>query len=136
MVVIVVAASFMVLAWSTGLLGGLLVTPKPPNEAINLESTTYNNSTSVTLGLRNSGSASLSLITYYVKDTVNSQYARTVWAGPSINPGALGPANFNIGASCPTCTQATDNFVFTTGNSYTVIVVTARNSQFTFTIQK
>src|SRR5712692_3535197 len=77
MVVIVVVASVMVYSWSTGLLGALLVTPSVGKEAINIENSSFSNSTSVTLYLRNTGTASLSLITYYVKDKASNQYTRT-----------------------------------------------------------
>src|SRR5712692_7587583 len=92
MVVIVVVASVMVYAWSTGLLGGLLVTPQTGKEALNLENTGFSstNSTSATLYIRNSGSASISLVTYYVKDSAGDQYSRTTWTGPTIAVGGLG----------------------------------------------
>src|SRR5437867_8358648 len=87
MVVIVVVASVMVYAWSTGLLGALLVTPTAGKEAINIENSAFSaNNTQVTLYLRNTGSASISLITYYVKDNAGNQYSRTGWTGPSIAP--------------------------------------------------
>src|SRR6059036_1726014 len=76
MVVIVVVASVMVYAWSTGLLGGLLITPSAGKEAINIENSSFSNSTSTTLYLRNTGSASISLITYYVKDNAGNQYSK------------------------------------------------------------
>ncbi|TMI26968.1 hypothetical protein E6H36_03695, partial [Candidatus Bathyarchaeota archaeon] len=56
MVVIVVVASVMVYAWSTGLLGSLLVTPNVGKEALNSENYAFTNSTSSTLYIRNTGS--------------------------------------------------------------------------------
>ena len=135
MVVIVVVASVMVYAWSTGLLGGLLVTPQAGKEALNIENSSFTNSTSTTLFLRNSGSASISLITYYVKDTSNNQYSRTSWTGPTVSPNGLATTTINIGAtSCSACTLSGTAFTFVAGNSYTVLVVTSRNNQFTFNI--
>jgi hypothetical protein len=135
MVVIVVVASVMVYAWSTGLLGSLLVTPSAGKEAMNIENSAFSNSTAATLYLRNTGSASISLITYYVKDNNNNQYSRTTWTGPTISPNALATTYVNIGASCgSSCTNQGSAFTFVSGNSYTVIVVTSRNNQFTFTI--
>lgn len=134
MVVIVVVASVMVYAWSTGLLGSLLVTPTTGKEAINIENSAFSNSTAATLYLRNTGTASISLITYYVKDNSNNQYSRTTWTGPTISPNALATTYVNIGASCSSCTNQGSTFTFVAGNSYTVIVVTSRNNQFTFTI--
>ncbi|HZD12291.1 MAG TPA: hypothetical protein VE177_02070 [Candidatus Binatus sp.] len=137
MVVIVVVASVMVYAWSTGLLGALMVTPQVGKESMVLENSAFSNSTSATLYVRNTGSASATLVTYYVKDSTNAQYSRTGWTGPSNQaPNALMTIYVNIGASCGSCTPASNNFVYTTGNSYTVIVVTSRNNQFTFTVTK
>ncbi len=134
MVVIVVVASVMVYAWSTGLLGSLLVTPQTGKEAINIENSAFTNSTSATLYLRNTGTASISLVTYYVKDNANNQYSRTSWTGPTISPNGLATTYVNIGASCSACTNQGSPFTFVAGNSYTVLVVTSRNNQFTFTI--
>ena len=72
MVVIVVVASVMVYAWSTGLLGSLLVTPTVGKEALNAENYAFSNSTSATLYIRNSGSASVSFASYYVKDSAGN----------------------------------------------------------------
>ncbi len=136
MVVIVVVASVMVYAWSTGLLGGLLVTPQTGKEALNLENTGWSstNSTSATLYIRNSGSASINLVTYYVKDSAGDQYSRTTWTGPTIPVNGLGTTPINIGLSCSNCQLTGNAFSYTAGNSYTVVVVTSRNNQFTFTV--
>ncbi len=134
MVVIVVVASVMVYAWSTGLLGSLLVTPPTGKEALNLENTAFASNTQVTLYIRNSGTASISLITYYVKDSSNNQWSMTSWTGPVIPVNGLGQAVVNI-ASPATCSPTPCAFTsFVTGNSYTVIAVTSRNNQFTFTV--
>jgi len=134
MVVIVVVASVMVYAWSTGLLGALMVTPQVGKEAMNIENSSFSNNTLATIYLRNTGTASISLVTYYVKDTNNNQYSKTSWSVyTGIAPNNLATVTINIGAQC-VCTMASNNFVFVSGNSYTVIVVTSRNSQFTFTI--
>ncbi len=137
MVVIVVVASVMVYAWSTGLLGGLLVTPQTGKEAINLEQSTFTNSTSATLYLRNAGTASISFSSYYVKDSAGNQYSRTAWgasAPAAVSPNGLATAFININTSCGSCTNQGSAFSYVAGNSYTVIVVTARNNQFTFTV--
>ena len=140
MVVIVVVASVMVYAWSTGLLGALMVTPQVGKEAMNIENSAFSNSTFATLYLRNTGTASISLVTYYVRDNTANQYSKTNWNVPAYNgilPNGLATVNIDIntanGNHCG-CTAAANAFQFATGNSYTVIVVTSRNSQFTFTI--
>src|SRR3989337_3078636 len=87
MVVIVVVASVMVYAWSTGLLGSLLVTPTAGKEALNMESATFGSSTNVTIYIRNTGTASVSFTTYYMKNTAGSTYTQAAWSnGPTIAP--------------------------------------------------
>src|SRR2546422_6164267 len=138
MVVIVVVASVMVYAWSTGLLGSLLVTPNVGKEALNQENYAFNtNGTSATLYIRNTGSATVSFASYYVKDSAGNQYSKTSWtnAPAGAAPNALSTAYINIGASCASgCTNQGSAFTFTAGSSYIVTVITSRNNQFTFTI--
>jgi flagellin-like protein len=140
MVVIVVVAAVMVYAWSTGLLSSLLVQNPVPKESLNLQSSAFGNATTVTLYLGNSGSASVSLQTYYVKDSTGNTYTQSAnWVG---NPGAIAPNQvaataIYIGSNCsPACTQSGSAFTFTAGYSYTVTVVTTRNNQFTYTLTR
>src|SRR2546426_6096455 len=137
MVVIVVVASVMVYAWSTGLLGSLLVTPTVGKEPLNAENYSFSNSTAATLYIRNTGSATVSFASYYVKDSAGNQYSKTSWtnAPAGAAPNALSTAYINIGASCASgCTNQGSAFTFTAGSSYIVTVITSRNNQFTFTI--
>ncbi len=110
------------------------LTPQTGKEALNIENSSFSNSTAATLYLRNTGTTSINLTTYYVKDNANNQYSRTIWTGPTISPNGLATTYVNIGASCSACTLQGTAFTFTTGNSYTVVVVTSRKNQFTFTI--
>ena len=144
MVVIVVVASVMVYAWSTGLLGTLLVQPSTGKEAINMEFNGFNSGTNMTLNLRNTGSAAITLASYYVKDSAGNQYARTSWStGPNpqtaaANPNQLFTGTFVlIGTTCGSgCSLTGTAFTYTAGFSYTVIVVTSRNNQFSFTVTR
>jgi flagellin-like protein len=140
MVVIVVVAAVMVYAWATGLLSSLLVQNPVPKETLNLDSSAFGNGTAVTLYLRNSGSASITLQTYYVKDSNGNTYTQSAnWVG---NPGAITPNQaaavaIYIPPNCsPACTQAGSAFTFTSGYSYTVTVVTSRNNQFAYTLTR
>ena len=153
MVVIVVVASVMVYAWSTGLLGTLLVTPQTGKEVMNIENSAFNSNYNVTLDLRNTGSASITLNSYYVKDSNGNQWSRLTWqtdAGgqhpAAIAPNALGIVYVSIGLG-PTgaggqcggswCTQTGSSFTqFSNGFSYTIVVVTSRNNQFSFTVTR
>src|SRR5712664_2447348 len=74
MVVIVVVAAVMVYAWSTGLLSSLLVQNPVPKETLNYDSFNYGPNSNITIFIRNSGSATVSLQTYYVKDNSGNQY--------------------------------------------------------------
>ncbi len=151
MVVIVVVASVMVYAWSTGLLGTLLVTPSTGKEAMNIENSAFNSAYNVTLDLRNVGSASITLNSYYVKDSSGNQWSRLAWQTDSSgqHPGAIAPNALGIvyvsigtgaagtGGQCGSGCTPTGTFTqFNTGNSYTVVVVTSRNNQFSFTVTK
>ena len=158
MVVIVVVASVMVYAWSTGLLGTLLVTPSTGKEAMNMEFSGFNSNYNVTLNLRNTGSVAINLATYYVKDATGNQYARTAWATDSnnvgnnrppaagINPNGLGTLFITIGtgtspagqcgASCTYSGTAGAFPTFNSGFAYTIVVVTSRNNQFSFTVTR
>ncbi len=138
MVVIVVVASVMVYAWSTGLLGTLLVQPNVGKEALNMDSNSFaTNNTVVSIFIRNSGSASVTLQSYYVKDANGNSYQMGTWSGPTITVNSVVQTNFQIGASCSGCVTTGSGFTtFQTGNAYTVIAVTSRNNQFTFSVTR
>jgi len=108
----------------------------PPivRESMSLDSYSFNSSTSATLFLRNTGTSNITLVPYYVKDTSGNQYSRTGWSVPSILPSIAAPTIFTIGASYSSCTLSGSAFTFQAGHSYTIIVVTSRNNQFTFTV--
>ena len=139
MVVIVVVASVMVYAWSTGLLGGLLVSPQVGKEALNAETYSFTSNNVSIINIRNTGTASAALVTYYVKNNNGATYSYTNWPGPTVAPNNVTAATISIGNACgvPTpCSLSGTGFVFTAGNSYTVTVVTSRNNQFVFTVVK
>jgi flagellin-like protein len=140
MVVIVVVAAVMVYAWSTGLLSSLLVQNPVPKESLNYDSFNYQ-STNVTIFIRNSGSAGVTLQTYYVKDNSGNQYTSpSTFTGGPIAPNAVNATVIKIGTQCSTCAYsngpATGGFTFVAGNSYSITVVTSRNNQFTWTLQR
>ncbi len=160
MVVIVVVASVMVYAWSTGLLSSLLVQNPVPRESINMENYTVNG-TAATLSLRNAGTASVGLATYYAKDSTGNTYTLT-WptaSQPSIAAGAVLNVGICVGSTTPQSTNCgtltytgsssavfktgsgtscpgtnTSCSYFISGNSYTITVVTAHSNQFSFTV--
>ena len=140
MVVIVVVASVMVYAWSTGLLGTLLVHPTTGQENLNYvtNSAAFSNSTSLTAYINNLGSANATLQTYYVKDSNGNQYQYNYAAGtgPIISPNKSVAISFNIGASCTGCVLSGSAYTFTSGYAYTVLMITRLNNQFTFSVTR
>jgi flagellin-like protein len=140
MVVIVVVAAVMVYAWSTGLLSSLLVQNPVPKESLNYDSFNYQ-STNVTIFIRNSGSAGVTLQTYYVKDNSGNQYTSpSTFIGGPIAPNAVNATVIKISTQCSTCAYSngapTSGFTFVAGNSYSITVVTSRNNQFTWTLTR
>ncbi len=137
MVVIVVAASVMVFVYATGLFGTLTQAPNLQKEALSLEFSSFstqNPTMNVTLYLRNTGSAPITLVSYYVKNVNSSQYAKITWTGPpSITPTTLGQAQILISSAC-SCTNTGAGFTFQTGNSYTITLLSSRGSQFSYSV--
>ena len=136
MVVIVVVASVMVYAWSTGLLGTLLVQPNVGKEALTMDTFAFPNNNNVTLTLRNAGTVAVTFSSYYVKNATGTTYTQSGWTwGPTIQPNSPGLANIGITAGCGGCGSfSTSSFTFVSGNSYTVTLVTSRNNQFNFNV--
>src|SRR6266852_6401774 len=84
MVVIVVVAAVMVYAWSTGLLGTLLVQPNVGKEALTMDTygfpTTVNPANSnVSLTLRNAGTVAVTFTSYYVKNATGTTFTQSGW---------------------------------------------------------
>jgi FlaG/FlaF family flagellin (archaellin) len=140
MVVIVVVAAVMVYAWSTGLLGTLLVHPTTGQESLNYvtNSGAFGSNTNMTAYINNLGTANATLQTYYVKDSNGNsyQYSYAAGSGPTIAPNKSIPINFPIGSSCTGCTLSGSAYIFTSGYSYTVLMITTRNNQFTFSVTR
>ena len=108
-------------------------------ESLNLESFAFTSNTHVTLYIRNTGSASVSLVGYYVKDSSGNQWALISWSGPTIAVNAVANTVINIGTSCSSCTYSGTSGGFTqfiAGYSYTITIITARNNQFTFSVTR
>ena len=152
MVVIVVVAAVMVYAWSTGLLGTLLVNPNnnregplyADNAAVCGTSSTCN---TLTINIRNAGNLAVTLSSFYISDSSNNQWSNTAYnnatTAGTINPNSVVVFTFKIG-STNGCTYVgstsapfynSNNGGFASG-TYTVKVVTARNNPFSFTVTK
>jgi len=117
-----------------------VVDPIPPAviiESLTLNGYHFNNSTSLTLSLQNTGNGTITLQSYVIRDSSGDAWSLTNWSGPVIDMSMSGSANILIGSSCPSCiyTGITGLFFqFQSGQAYTVTVTTTRNNQFTFTV--
>lgn len=168
MVVIVVVAAVMVYAWSTGLLGTLLVNPNNNKEGpLALDTNAaFPTASNTTLYIRNSGTLSVTLTSFYITDSSNDIWQDVSWTtaggaqlGPTIAPNAVATLTIGIptsGTNCWTTTvggstgsttcsnvagtggtgAGTFNGGTFTSGQYTVKVITQRNNPFTFTITK
>ena len=106
-------------------------------ESLVLNSYHFNNSTSLTLYLQNTGNGTITLQSYVIRDSSGNAWSLTSWAAPAIEVNGVGSANILIGSSCPGCIYSgiAGLFLqFQPGQTYTVTVTTSRDNQFTFTV--
>lgn len=103
-------------------------------EALNLDSYAFSSNTNATIYIRNTGTATVTMTSYYVKDASGDTYENLAWNGPAIAVNQVGATIILIGSSCSNCTLVGSPYTFMPGNSYTITIVTTRNNQFTFTI--
>jgi hypothetical protein len=135
MVVIVVVASVMVYAWSTGLLGTLLVQPNVGKEALNMNTYSFPTNNNVSLIVQNSGSVAITFTSYYVKNSTGTTWTQSSYSwAPTIQPNAPGTVLIGLGVAGGSFSSS--SFYFVSGNSYTVTLVTSRNNQFQFTVTR
>ncbi len=124
-------------------IGALSIPPTSPStpakaatytEDIASTSTAFQNSTQVAVDLLNDGNGTATLTSYYVTDSSGNEYALTNWNGPSIAPNSDTTTTFSIASGCSHCILYGSAFTFTSGNQYTIKVVTGRGNIFAFTI--
>ncbi len=109
----------------------------PIVESLVLQRVSLSSPTNLTLFLQNTGIGQVTLQTYSVTDKFGDIWALHSWAGPSIAPNAVAPANTLIGSSCGACTYTGILFgfqQFSQGQTYTVTVTTAAGNRFDFTV--
>lgn len=110
----------------------------PVVEGLALSSSTLANSTTLNLVLLNTGNGTMTLTSYTVRDSLGNSWTLTNWAGPTIPVASTGTASILIGSNCPTCIYTGipgSFFQFQQNQVYTVIVTSARNNPFTFTVK-
>ncbi len=118
LVVIVVIASVIVYAWSTGLIGSLLVGTPSVKEAVSMDSYTCSSASvgSCTLQLRNVGTTSITLQSAYINGAPWTGFSST-----SISVNTVSAVPVTISGA-------------TAGLSYEIKLVTVRGTQFTFNV--
>jgi hypothetical protein len=139
LVVIVVVMSVIIFTWSTGVFGSILPAPTNGKEVLVLENQAYNTANNnVTLYLRNTGTITTTLVSYYIQDLNGNECAKTSgWSQGPYTPTQLAIVPLGIPSLPSTyCTWTGTPFTFQSGNTYTVTVVTSHNNQFSFTIQR
>ena len=139
LVVIVAVMAAIVFTWSHGVFGSILPAPTNGHESLVLENQGYNTANnSTTLYLRNIGNIPTTLASYYIQDSNRDQCAKpTGWTQGPYAPSQLAIVQLSIPSPPSTyCTWTGTPFTFQPGNTYTVIVVTSHNDQFSFTIQR
>jgi hypothetical protein len=97
-------------------------------------STSFQDSTHVAVDLLNNGTGTATLTSYYITDSSGNEYALTHWTGPSLAPNSVTTTTFGIGSSCSQCSLHGSAFTFTSGDQYTIRVVTGRGNIFAFTV--
>jgi hypothetical protein len=137
LVVIVVGMSVVVYVWSLGIFGSTLPAPVNGKEILILENQGFSGANNVTLYLRNTGTAITTLVSYYVQDLNGNQCAkRSGWSQGPYFPTQLAIVPLSIQSPpSSSCAWTGTPFTFQPGNIYTIVLVSQRNQQFSFTVQ-
>ncbi len=99
--------------------------PCPSREALNLQSSQVNSPTGLTANTWNTGTAQVTLISYYLKDSFGNEFGNSNWAGPSMSPNAVKSIDILIDGRA---------FTFQSGSIYNVILITSTYDRFKFTV--
>jgi hypothetical protein len=108
------------------------------NSSLALQSYSFASATNATMTLYNFQGFLIRPLSYVVADGVGDQYTLNYSSmGPNCcASGSVTALQVLIGANCPSCTLKGAAFMFTTGNSYTVTLLTSPNYQFIYTIRR
>ena len=124
LVVIGVVATIIYVQVSTIPCGCGPVTPPQVNEKLSFNGVSVTSPTSIRLSIGDTGSTSIGLSGYYLKDSRGDIYLSQTWAGPTLSP----DGSVTVGLSL-TGSLSGQPFQFQSGQAYTVGLVTARNNQ-------
>jgi hypothetical protein len=120
------------------------VVTEAPEPSLALLSYSYNSSTNATLILRNGGPASIGIISYNVTDSAGDSVFGCMGFGMPmgcygtviIGPSGTGALNVYTVAYCGFCSLRGNPFTYTSGQSYTIVVMTSRQNSFTYRITR
>ncbi len=111
----------------------------PSADSLALTSYSFGTATSLTLNLKNTGSAQIALTSYRASDSMGNAWVNPNWAGPTLAPGETASADILIWTDCSSCYYTGIFGVFTEfvpGRSYTVILTMESGNEFTFTVTR
>lgn len=111
----------------------------PASEAILLTGYLFNSSTNLTLYLQNTGNTTISLQSYTVRDSQGNAWTQPNLNSPAIAIGDTSTVNVLIWTDCPTCNYTGILGLFTeyvAGRTYTIVLTTTNDTQFTITITR
>src|SRR5205809_6741970 len=79
------------------------IAPPPVIESLKLTVYQFINGTSISLVLHNTGTTSVTIHSYVVRDSSGNTWSLSNFAGPVMTPSVFATAIILIGANCPAC---------------------------------
>ena len=116
---------------------GLTVNDPVITETLALATYSFNTPTNLTIFLHNTGTTTVTLQSYSIRDASGDSWSFTWTNGPAIAPGVTLGVNVVIGVSCNGCifSGITGLFMqFSPGQTYAVTVVTKAGNPFSFVV--
>ena len=140
LVVIILSGAAVYAMFSSGLVANILnlsnqsTTSNSPNarEGLSFGQFYVISGTNTTQQIQNIGTVAVGLTTYIVEDNRSDVYTFHYTSQLVINPGSSLTLSILIGSSCGGCVLSGNPFTYTYYDR--VILVTARNNQFTFAV--
>ncbi|HEV2118804.1 MAG TPA: hypothetical protein VGS11_01660 [Candidatus Bathyarchaeia archaeon] len=114
--------------------GNQIMTTSLYTENIAPTSVGFEDSTHVAVDLQNNGTGTVKLTAYTITDSSGNEYSLANWSGPSIAPNGAATSTFSIASSCSQCILHGVGFTFTSGQQYTIQVMTGLGNIFKFTV--
>jgi hypothetical protein len=112
----------------------IIVSADVSGEALAWDSYSLASSTNLTVYIRDTGTVSVQLVSYSVKDLAGDYYYWNSYPGPTIAVGQVIPIDVTINTSCPSCSLSGNSFTFIYGYSYTISFTSSQGRVFPFSI--